>query len=62
MLNPGVSRTFQEYAYQVFVPHVTRQLQSARRADIIFEQYFQDSLKATAMSLRGEGVRRKVKG
>ena len=24
MLNPGVSRTFQEYDYQVFVPHVTR--------------------------------------
>ena len=40
MLNPGVSRTFQEYAYQVFVPHVTRQLDSSRRVDIIFDQYF----------------------
>ncbi len=61
MLNPGTSRTFQEYADQVFVPHVKRQLESARRVDIIFDQYFQDSLKATAMNLREEGDRRKVK-
>ena len=61
MLNSGVSRTFHEYAYQVFVPHVTCQLESARRADIIFDQYFQGSVKATAMSLRGQGDRRKVK-
>ncbi len=58
MLNPSVSRTFQEYDYQVFVPHVKRRPESARRVDIIFDQYFQDSLKATAMSLRGEGDRR----
>ena len=61
MLNPGASRTFQHYADQVFVPHVKRQLDSARRVDIIFDRYFQDSLKATARSLRGEGNRRKVK-
>lgn len=59
MLNPGASRTFQEYADQIFVPHVKRQLESARRVDIIFDQYFQDSLKATARSLRGEGAAEK---
>ncbi len=61
VLNPGVSRTFHEYASQVFVPHVTCQLESARRADIIFDQYFQGNVKATAISLRGQGNRRKVK-
>ena len=61
MLNPGVSRTFHEYAYQVFVPHVTCQLESARRADIILDWYFQVGVKATAMSLRGQGDSRKVK-
>ncbi len=61
MLNPGVSSTFYEYAYHVFVPHVTCQLELARRANIIFDQYFQDSLNATAMNLRGEEHNRKVK-
>ena len=61
MLKPGASRTFQEYSEEVFKPYVTKQLRNLHRLDIIWDEYLTDSLKATARSQRGRGVRRRVK-
>ena len=61
MLKPGTSRTFEEYSEKVFKPYVTQQLQNRQRLDIVWDEYHTDSLKATARSHRGRGVRRRVK-
>jgi hypothetical protein len=61
MLKPGVTtKTFQDYATQVFIPFIARQLRNADRVDIVWDEYFQDSLKAKTRSKRGKGVRRRV--
>ena len=46
MLAPGTTKTFSEYATQVFLPYVTSQLQHASRVDVVFDEYLPDSLKA----------------
>jgi hypothetical protein len=60
MLNPGTAKTFQEYADQVFVPHVSTQLANTRRIDIVWDVYQSDSLKSTTRNKRGKGIRRRV--
>ena len=60
MLNPGMVRTFQEYADVVFLPYVSKQLLNAQRVDIVWDVYVQDSLKSTTRQKRGKGVRRRV--
>ena len=61
MLKPGPSRTFQEYSQGVFLPYVEGQLRSVQRVDVVWDKYNADSLKATARSKRGKGIRRRVK-
>ena len=39
MLAPGTTKTFSEYATQVFLPYVTSQLQHASRVDVVFDEY-----------------------
>ncbi|KAJ8027927.1 hypothetical protein HOLleu_30024 [Holothuria leucospilota] len=56
MLRPGTAKTFQGYATDVFVPHVTSQLQHVDRLDIVWDLYIADSLKADTRSKRGKGV------
>lgn len=60
MLKPGHATTFSEYAEQVFQPYVKGYLQKAKRVDIVWDVYLEDSLKATARHRRGLGVRRRV--
>ena len=38
---------FAEYARTVFVPKVTKELQTVERSDIVFDTYKKDSLKQT---------------
>ena len=33
MLKPGASKTFDDYAHQVFIPYILRQLHTASRLD-----------------------------
>ena len=47
-------KTFKDYASQVFVPHVLRQLQSVKRLDVVWDCYHPDSLKAHSRQCRGE--------
>ena len=60
MLNPGPCKTFEDYAVLVFVPFIVSQLKKVTRLDLVWDQYFQMSLKATTRSKRGSGVRRRV--
>ena len=60
MESPGAARTFQEYADNVFMPHIMKQLQPVKRVDIIWDVYRQDSLKAATREKRGSGTCRRV--
>ena len=62
MLKPMGVKTFDEYALHVFLPYISSQLSGVSRLDIIWDTYKQDSLKGTARSKRGKGVRRHVVG
>ena len=57
---PGTANTFSDYASQVFLPYVTKQLQGVRRLDVVWDEYVQARLKAYTRSTRGKGSRRRV--
>ena len=59
-LKPGTAKTFEEYAQQVFIPYVVRQLQHVSRIDLVWDSYRAYSLKASTREQRGKGVRRLV--
>ena len=52
--------TFQEYADNVFIPHLERELCDTQRVDVVWDEYRPDSLKEGTRDKRGKGVRRKV--
>lgn len=60
MLNPGTSKTFQEYAENVFAPHVSALLKRNRRVDLVWDVYLPESLKASTREKRGKGTRKRV--
>ena len=45
MLNPGTGKTFQNYAYRIFMPYVKSQFQSADRVEIVWDVYIPNRLK-----------------
>ena len=52
--------TFQQYAEQVFVPFLRRELQTVNRVDVVWDIYLDSSIKGTTREKRGAGLRRKV--
>ena len=54
--------TFEEYASSVFLPHITRQLETCTRVDVVWDRYLSDSIKAATREKRDKGVRMKVAG
>ncbi|XP_061894509.1 uncharacterized protein LOC133644183 [Entelurus aequoreus] len=54
--------TFDAYANEVFIPYLQKQLQDAKRLDVVWDTYIPDSLKESTREKRGRGVRRKVSG
>ena len=60
MLKPVNSKTFQDYANNVFVPYINSQLQHVSRLDLVWDVYKPESLKADTRSKRGKGIRRRV--
>ena len=60
MLQPGSAQIFLDYAQQVFLPYIVAQLQHAGRVDIVWDQYFSDTLKGKTRKKRGRGVCRRV--
>lgn len=59
-LKPRAAKTFEDYALKVFLPYIQSQLQHASRVDIVWDQYFENSLKSQTRSKRGKGIRRRV--
>ena len=54
------SNTFDNYAHNVFIPHLGRQ--RSTRADVVWDTYIPNSLKQSTREKRGKGARRKVDG
>lgn len=54
--------TFDEYADQVFVPHIMKQLETSKRVDVVWDTYIPSSIKESTREKRGKGIRRKVAG
>ena len=62
MLKPAVAKNFDDYAQDVFIPYLSTKLQTVLRLDLVWDRYVADSLKGSARSKRGKGVRRRVVG
>ena len=63
MVKPGVAgaeKIFTDYADNSFLPYVKAQLQHAKRVDVVWDDYIENSLKTTTRCNRGAGVRRRV--
>ena len=54
------TKTFFGYAEQSFLPYEKTQLRHGKRVDIVWDEYVENSLKATTRSYREAGVRRRV--
>eukprot|EP00745_Piridium_sociabile_P012394 TRINITY_DN190_c0_g1_i6.p1 TRINITY_DN190_c0_g1~~TRINITY_DN190_c0_g1_i6.p1 ORF type:complete len:743 (+),score=169.21 TRINITY_DN190_c0_g1_i6:247-2475(+) len=54
--------TFNDYANEVFIPHILKLLESCRRVDVVWDSYIASSIKESTREKRGKGVRRKVGG
>jgi hypothetical protein len=54
--------TFENYAKNAFIPYLEQQLQTCSRLDIVWDRYFEHSLKESTREHRGKGLRRKVEG
>ena len=59
---PGQSRTFDDYANDIILPHIKSLAQSHLRVDVVFDVYYVDSLKGETRRKCGIGSRRKVTG
>ena len=59
---PNVSATFDDYANDVIVPYIESYAQRHSRIDVVFDVYYDDSLKGETRKKRGTGARRKVTG
>ena len=62
MLPVKDATTFDEYASNVFLPHIMQQLEKCTRLDVVWDRYISNSLKAATREKRGKGIRRKVAG
>ncbi|CAC5403759.1 unnamed protein product [Mytilus coruscus] len=60
MLKPRGSKTCEGYYKDIVVPYIRGQLLSVRRIDMVWDEYIQDSFKASERSRRGKGIRRRV--
>ena len=54
--------TFDQYANQVFIPYILRQVENCKRFDVVWDTYVPNSIKESAREKRGKGIRRKVAG
>ena len=61
-LSTAGAKTFTEYADDVFIPYLSKQLCVATRLDVVWDTYIPDTLKESTHDKRGKGVHRKVSG
>ena len=51
-LLPGSTKTFEDYASEIFLPYIKQHLQKACRVDIVWDQYTENSLKSQTRNNR----------
>jgi len=56
MLSPRAEKTFQEYADTVFLPYVFLELSTAKRVDVVWDEYILHRLKDVTRQKRGKGI------
>ena len=60
MLQPRTARTFDEYLSTVYAPYILKHLETAWRADLIWDVYQDDLMKRSLREKRGSGQRRNI--
>ena len=60
MRKPKIAKTFGEYIDIHLMPYFMSRLEHVSRLDIVWDQYFSNSLKDHTRKTRGEGTRRRV--
>ena len=60
MLKLAASKTFKEYAQQIFIPYMSKKLQTVSCLDLVWDTYLADSLKGSTRAKWGQGMRRRV--
>jgi len=60
MLKPDTAKSFNEYAHEVFTPHILSKFQQTTRLDLLWDRYLPHSFKGTTRAKRGKGLRRRV--
>ena len=60
VLQPKTVRTFDEYFSTVFAPYILKHLETAKRVDLVWDVYQDDSLKRSLREKRRSGQRCKV--
>ncbi|KAH3847816.1 hypothetical protein DPMN_090148 [Dreissena polymorpha] len=60
MLKPIFCKTFEDYAKDVFLPYIDNQLKTCSRVDVVWDEYREDSMKASTCGKHGKGIRRRV--
>ena len=56
MLSPKGQKTFKDYATNIFCAYLLNQLASVDRIDVVWDRYFENSLKHGVRMIRGQGV------
>ena len=58
MLVPATGKRFRDYAIHTLVPYIKNISSNVNRVDIVWDRYFEDSLKSCTRGQRGAGIRR----
>ena len=59
-MKPGLATTIKEYIDNILSPNILSHFSYASRVDLVFDRYFQNSVKNATRDGRGTGKRRKV--
>ena len=59
---PGSSRTFDDYANDIILPHIEYLAQNHSRVDVVFDVYYDDSLKAETRKSMAKDLEGKLLG
>ena len=60
MLSLKLSKTFQDYTDDAYMPYIAQQLNNVHRLDVVRDVYIAENLKTSTRQKRGHGQQRKV--
>ena len=52
--------TFDDYANDIFIPYIKKQLDTNKHIDVVWDSYLPNSIKVSTGEKRGKGMRQKV--